>query len=111
MNKILRIFGFGFILIFILFPKNTSAQNTNNFVINSFTADYYLDRTEKNIPIMQVKERIVATFPDYNQNHGILRAIPTEYKGQNLNLEIISIKNERGAIYKYSSDDQNDNLI
>ncbi len=52
------------------------AQSTDNFVIKSFSADYYLDRNQAKTSTLQTVENIQAEFPSYDQNHGILRSIP-----------------------------------
>lgn len=87
------------------------AQNTSNFTISSFTADYYLGRTAQNVPTMQVNEVIVAQFPAYSQNHGILRALPSSYKGQPLDIAIESITDAQGQAYPYTTSNENGNVI
>ena len=44
------------------------AQNVNNFTIDSFEADYYLTKDVKDVAQLKVVEKIVAVFPDFNQN-------------------------------------------
>jgi len=85
--------------------------STQDFTISSFTADQYLNRTAENVPTMKIDETIVAVFPTFNQNHGLLRAIPTKYKNQPLDIKIESISSDTGRPYKYSSSTSNDNLV
>lgn len=87
------------------------AQSSQNFRITDFTADYYIGRTEQKVPTMEVNELIMAEFPSYNQNHGILRAIPTSYKGQPLDIKITSITNAEGEPYPYSTSNENGNMV
>jgi uncharacterized membrane protein YgcG len=94
-----------------IFSAQASAVDTQNFVIKSFVSDYYLSRDKKMHSQMQVKETIVADFPLTDQNHGILRAIPRTYNGNNLNLKINSVTDETGNAYNYTSKTENDNLI
>ena len=94
-----------------VFSAQASAADTTNFVIKSFVADYYLSRDSKNHPHMQINETIVAEFPEFDQNHGFLRAIPATYKGTNLNLKINSVKDEQGNPIQYKTKKQNDNLV
>lgn len=48
---------------------------TNDFYFEDATFDYYLENTENGTK-MHVAETLVAVFPDYDQNHGIERALP-----------------------------------
>ena len=101
--------GLAFIFTIFYF-KPVVAQDVNNFEINSFTTDYYLQKSDKKVASMKVVEKIVATFPEYNQNHGILRAIPEKYEND-LSLKILSVTNEKGDIYNYSTSSNNSNTI
>lgn len=70
-----------------LAPQSTSALSVDNFYFSDFTADYYLAKTEDGTE-MRVKETIVAEFPNYDQNKGIVRIIPrTNQSGKNLVLK------------------------
>lgn len=88
-----------------------SAQNTQNFTITSFEADYFLNRNAEKTSILNVIERITARFPDFDQNHGILRAIPETYQGHTVSLSLESIKSERGERLNYTTYKENDNLV
>ncbi|MDQ5972226.1 MAG: hypothetical protein QG553_385 [Patescibacteria group bacterium] len=85
--------------------------STQDFEIESFTADYYLDRRSDGVPTMKVQEKIVAVFPDFDQNHGILRAIPKTYKDQPLDLKITGVTSQWGNAWPYSTSTSNDNLV
>jgi uncharacterized membrane protein YgcG len=90
---------------------NIAQAGTNDFDIISFDATYNLSRDTDNVATMKVTEKIVANFPDFDQNHGILRAIPETYKNHSLELEIDSITNGQGTKYTYESSSENDNQI
>jgi uncharacterized membrane protein YgcG len=87
------------------------AQNTQNFTIQSFNSEYFLDKNAKGIGQMTVKETIVALFPSFDQNHGILRALPKTYNGVELNLKIDSVTNETNGSTAYSTYEENSNLV
>jgi len=89
----------------------TIAQDTQNFAITSFDADYRLSRNRQKTALLEVTERIVAKFPDFDQNHGILRAIPKRYQNHTLSLEVKSVLNDKGLSRNYSTYEQNDNLV
>lgn len=95
----------------VAIPAHTGAQNPQNFSFESFNADYSLDRTPDGAAYMWVMETLVADFPDSNQNHGILRAIPERYQNHSLRLDYISVTDENGKPYPYTAYDQNDNRV
>ncbi len=87
------------------------AQDTQNFSIRSFAAHYRLGRDQQQVATMRVEEEIVATFPNIDQNHGILRAIPQTYQNHSLDLDIESVTNAQGSKWSYDTYEQNDNLV
>lgn len=87
------------------------AQNPQNFDIISFDADYYLTRNEAHVSGLKVIETIVAKFPDFDQNHGIERAIPKVYENHTLSLHIESVKDASGTLLQYSTYPQSDNEV
>lgn len=95
----------------VSFSSHANAQNVQNFRISSFTADYYLSRNDKNVSQLKTVEKISVQFPDFDQNHGIVRAIPEVYKDNNLDLQIQSVTKSDGTPWNYSTSTQNDNLL
>jgi uncharacterized membrane protein YgcG len=99
------------ILLTAVFNKPAFAQNTQAFKFESFSGNYYLDKNSENDSTMRVQETLVAVFPDYDQNHGILRAIPERYKNHTLSLKNISVTDESGKPYQFSSSNNNNNKV
>ena len=87
------------------------AQNTQDFRVQSFHADYYLTRDAQHISKLKVVEKIVAEFPSYDQNHGILRAIPLTYQGHDVGLKLDKVADPGGIPLKYTTDNENGNKI
>lgn len=87
------------------------AQNTQDFTIQSFAADYYLSRDSQHISKLAVTEKIVAQFPMFDQNHGILRAIPLTYQKHDIGLKVDKVVDAGGNKLSYTSDTQNGNLV
>jgi uncharacterized membrane protein YgcG len=108
MKKLLLLMLMAFSLIV---PASASARNVNDFDIQSFEADYFLSRDENNVSRLTTKETITAIFPNYDQNHGILRAIPSSYQGRNTQVKVTSVTDEDGNSYQYSKSSQNGNLV
>jgi uncharacterized membrane protein YgcG len=108
--KLLKLFALSILLFVGLAPK-LAAQNVQDFDIRSFEADYYISRNDQQTAIMKVEEEIVAEFPAFNQNRGILRALPKEYNDNTLSLKILSVTNEQGVPYQYSTYEENGNEV
>lgn len=106
------IFALGLLFIFLSSNIPTlHAQNVQNFTIDSFEADYYLSKNEQGVAILSVVETIAATFPSFDQNHGIERALPSTYRGETLGLAVKSVEDGNGNAQRYASRSSGDNTI
>jgi uncharacterized membrane protein YgcG len=85
--------------------------SVNNFSINDFQADYYLDKDSDGRSTLKTVEVINAQFPDFDQNHGIERAIPLSYDGHSVSLNVQSVKDQNGVDLDYTTSRMNDNLV
>ena len=70
--------------------------DTSDFSFESFDADYTLTRDAEGYAEMRVVETLVAVFPDFDQNRGILRDIPSYYGEVPLNLSDFAVHDENG---------------
>jgi len=95
------------LLLLLVFGARVDAQGVNDFVINSFGADYDLSDEDPQ-GFMEITESINLTFA--GQNRGILRAIPAEYKGNSLNLQIKSVTRDTKP-EPYITYEENDNIV
>lgn len=96
--------GFGFMLLHV----QPAFADVNNFQITDFGADYVLSNRDKQ-GNLDITEKINVNF--YDQNHGILRAIPDRYKGHSLQLAIQGVSSETKAPIIYSTYSQNGNTV
>ena len=94
-----------------VFLPQSVAAGVDDFSFTSFEADYYLSRGADNVSHLQVIETLVAQFPDFDQNHGIERAIPETYDGHPVDLKIDSVKDGNGKTLNYTTTTSNDNLV
>jgi uncharacterized membrane protein YgcG len=85
--------------------------DANDFTITAFQADYYLTRQPNGRSSMRIVEKIVAEFPDYDQNHGILRAIPKSYDGHRVSPRIIQVMQGSQPASYHSEEDGQDNIV
>ncbi|MDP3207928.1 MAG: DUF2207 domain-containing protein, partial [Rhodoglobus sp.] len=86
-------------------PATALTSGVSDFTFDSFSADYYLDTDAEGHATMRVVETLVARFPDFDQNRGIIRAIPLSDGEVPLELSMVSITDEDGARVPYERDD------
>ncbi|MEP6479251.1 MAG: DUF2207 domain-containing protein [Rhodoglobus sp.] len=82
--------------------------DTSDFSFDSFTADYYLDVDAAGFATTRVVETLVAEFPDFDQNRGIIRAIPTKDGEFPLDVTMLSVKDQNGNPVYYERQDDYD---
>lgn len=85
-----------------------ASADVNDFVINSFDAEYTLSRND-NQGEMTIIENIDLTFS--HNNHGIIRAIPASYNNKSLNLKVIQISSSSGASTEYTTYEESGNTV
>ncbi len=78
-------------------PAMPAHADTSDFTFDSFDADYTLTRDADGTSRLEVVETIVARFPDFDQNRGIIRAIPDDYDGVPLSTTIRAITDQNGV--------------
>lgn len=79
--------------------------DVNDFSFESFSADYYLDQDAAGHATLRVVETIVALFPDFDQNRGIIRALPLTYGEYLLEPSMVSISDGEGNPVYYERAD------
>ena len=111
-NRIARFASAIFVVLFVIFaPAQSASAGVDDFKFESMHADYRLSLGQNDIPQLQVTETITADFPDADQNRGIRRLIPDEYKGHGLATEVTSVKDENGKPRDFSLESQNGFVI
>jgi uncharacterized membrane protein YgcG len=88
----------------VLVTATPAAAGPEDFTISSFTADYYLDRDSGGRSTLRTVETIVAQFPDFDQNHGILRHLVDDYQGHPTNIDVESVTDEQGNSLSYDTE-------
>ena len=82
-----------------------------NFTFSSFEGEYTLGRDAEGRSTLTAVETFVAEFPEFDQNRGIVRAIPEGYLGVNLHTEIVSVTDADGNPVAYDDSEQEDGFI
>ncbi|WP_162255969.1 DUF2207 domain-containing protein [Leifsonia sp. Root227] len=80
--------------------------DTSDFAFDSFDADYTLTRDADKDSALRTVETLVADFPSFDQNHGIVRAIPLTYQHTDLRLSVVSVTNADGGSIPFERDDE-----
>lgn len=73
------------------------AADTSDFTFSLYAGEYFLDRDEAGHSTLRTVETFVAEFPDFDQNRGIIRAIPNDYDGVPLRTTVESVTDAQGA--------------
>ncbi|WP_426321562.1 DUF2207 domain-containing protein [Microbacterium sp. E-13] len=84
-------------LLFAALVALPAHAGVDDFSFESLDVEYRLGRAEDGTSTLTVVETFVAVFPDFDQNHGMRRAIPDNYQGAPLNPHLVSITDENGA--------------
>lgn len=75
---------------------SAALADVNDFTFDSMDVEYTLGLAEDGTSELRVVERFVAVFPDFDQNRGMRRSIPTSYLGVPLFPSLVSITDENG---------------
>lgn len=90
--------------------QQTAFADANDFVVKKFEADYYLSKDSENRSVLKVVEEITVEFPNFDQNHGIERALSKKYQGHNSLQDDMKIT-RNGESELVSSKTENGNVI
>lgn len=88
-------------VLFLLAPAPAAQANVDDFSYAYWSSDYQVSLDEDGRSVAYVTETLVARFPDYDQNRGIVRGIPERYLGADVQLRVESITDENGAAVPY----------
>ncbi|MBH0025272.1 DUF2207 domain-containing protein [Salinibacterium sp. SWN248] len=79
----------------------------DDFVFDSYDADFFLDRDAEGHSTLLTVETFVANFPP-DQNRGMRRAIPNFYKGDPVDIQNIAVTDEAGEPRDFDVEDDGD---
>jgi uncharacterized membrane protein YgcG len=82
----------------------------DDFVFESFDAQYVLGIDDEQRSTLRTTETLVAVFPDFDQNRGIRRYIPSMYEGHPLQNQIVSVTDENGQPRDFEQGFESDNV-
>ncbi|SIO17390.1 DUF2207 domain-containing protein [Agromyces cerinus] len=85
-----------------------ASSGLDDFTFDSFDAVYELSRDEGGHSVLDTTETIVARFPEFDQNRGIRRAIPSSYRGHPTDIEQITVTDGTGAPRSFEVEESDD---
>ena len=85
--------------------SGAASADVNDFQFESLHADYTLGRDSEQVSTLRTVETFVVLYPDFDQNRGLIRAIPTHYGSVDTELVVIGVTDENGAPVPYSLED------
>jgi uncharacterized membrane protein YgcG len=91
-------------LLGVVAPVTAAQADVDDFEFASFHADYFLDRDAENHSTLRTVETIVAVFPEFDQNRGIVRTLLDRYDGHPTDLEVVSVTDENGDPVEYETE-------
>lgn len=78
--------------------------DVEDFRFDLYDADLYLSRDESGRSRLTTVETLVPEFPEFDQNRGIIRAIPNDYDSVRLDTRVESVTDENGSPVPYEID-------
>ncbi|MGK0720668.1 DUF2207 domain-containing protein [Leucobacter sp. W1478] len=79
--------------------------NVDDFEYDSWHVSYQLDVDEDGRAVARVTEQLVAVFPDFDQNRGIVRALPLSYERADAAPRDIAISDAAGKPVPFEVED------
>lgn len=111
-----KIFGgvllvLGGVIVAATAPSLPARAGVNDFTISDYKIEYHLSKDAEGRSVLKTTERITAEFPNFDQNHGIERAIPKSYDKHPTSLSIDAVTNGSSEVLNYTTYDSNGNLV
>lgn len=88
-----------------LAPDAPAVGGVEDYEFDSFDAVIELGLDDEGRSTATITETLVAVFPDFDQNRGIIRAIPLSDQGYRYGLEVVSVTDDDGAPVEWERDD------
>ena len=82
--------------------------DVNDFTFDSFDASYALSQDSSRRSMLHTNEKLVAEFPSFDQNRGIIRSIPTGYDGHSTHITVKSVTDGSGKPRSFSMGNSGD---
>lgn len=94
--------------LLVWLPASAAHAGVDDFTFDSFTGDYFLSRSSDQQAQLYVVETLVAQFPEVDQNKGLVRALPKQQSGIDLDTEVISVTGADEAAIPWWTEEDDD---
>lgn len=94
-----------------VFAPQIVQAGVNDFTFKDFEGHYHLSRDDEGRATMRVVETFTAEFPDFDQNKGVVRAIPKSYDGHPVSVKVVSLKRNGATEPIYDQYQRNDHWV
>ncbi|GAA1235594.1 putative membrane protein YgcG [Microbacterium phyllosphaerae] len=94
----------------MLADARSASADVDDFSYEKWDARFDVSLDDEGRARMHVTETLTARFPDFDQNKGIVRGMPTSYENAWLELQILSVTDGSGAEVPYETD-EDDGLL
>ncbi len=88
-----------------------STADVDDFSYASWDAHYDVGLDEDGRSQLRVTETLVARFPDFDQNRGIVRGLPLTYENAHLETRVLSVTDETGAAVPFETEHEDGFLL
>lgn len=94
--------------LLVWLPASTAHADVDDFTFESFTGDYFLSRSADQRSQLYVVETLVAVFPEFDQNKGLVRTLPKTQSGIDLDTDVVSVTGPDGAAVPWWTEEDDD---
>ncbi|MGF2949068.1 DUF2207 domain-containing protein [Microbacterium alcoholitolerans] len=93
-----------------LLPASAASADVDDFSYSSWDARYDISLDGEGRAVARVTETVVAEFPDFDQNKGIVRGYPERYEGAGLSLDIVAVRDADGGDVPFETESEDGTL-
>lgn len=96
----------------VLLPAAAAADvDVDDFSYSSWESRYEVALDDEGRAVAHVTETLVAEFPDFDQNKGIIRGYPQRLEGAGLSIRILSVTDAEGRAVPYETETEDGMLL
>lgn len=99
------------LLAAVLLPASAASAGVDDFSYSSWTSTYDVSLDDEGRAVAHITETVVAEFPDFDQNKGIVRGYIERFEQAGLDLRILSVKDADGEPVPYETESDDGTLF
>lgn len=110
MRRFVTLLALALGMLAALLPASAASADVDDFSYSSWDARYDISLDDEGRALARVTETLVAEFPDFDQNKGIVRGYPERYEGAGLSLDIVAVRDAEGADVPFETESEDGTL-